>query len=244
TAVAPPSPEEGTPADSALNQPGAAIDSAMIASPDTVASDAESTMAISNPFEIIPDETPTMLENLRRDASGNAVALVVLAGMIVSVFVALGRLRAASTPGGPHPAILAVALVGLVVAGYLTYVEISGATAVCGPVGDCNTVQQSRYANLFGLVPVGLLGLLGYILIVIAWLVWATKPAALQDHAILAIAGISLVGTLFSIYLTFLEPFVIGATCAWCLASSVAITLLLLLSARAGKGAWLRLTGS
>jgi uncharacterized membrane protein len=35
-------------------------------------------------------------------------------------------------------------------------------------------------------------------------------------------------GVLFSIYLTFLEPFVIGATCAWCLSSAVIMTLLLL----------------
>jgi uncharacterized membrane protein len=37
--------------------------------------------------------------------------------------------------------------------------------------------------------------------------------------------------TLFSIYLTALEPFVIGATCAWCLSSAVIVTLLLMLSA-------------
>jgi uncharacterized membrane protein len=34
-------------------------------------------------------------------------------------------------------------------------------------------------------------------------------------------------GTLFSVYLTFLEPFVIGATCIWCLSSAVVMTLLL-----------------
>ena len=48
-------------------------------------------------------------------------------------------------------------------------------------------------------------------------------------------------GTLFSIYLTFLEPFVIGATCAWCLASAVILTLLMWLSARPGFDAWKRL---
>jgi uncharacterized membrane protein len=36
---------------------------------------------------------------------------------------------------------------------------------------------------------------------------------------------------IFSIYLTYLEPFVIGAVCAWCLTSSVVMTLLMLLSA-------------
>jgi uncharacterized membrane protein len=44
----------------------------------------------------------------------------------------------------------------------------------------------------------------------------------------------AVVGTVFSAYLTFLEPFVIGAVCAWCLSSAVLITALMLLSARAG----------
>ena len=35
---------------------------------------------------------------------------------------------------------------------------------------------------------------------------------------------------LFSLYLTYLEPFVIRAVCIWCLTSAVIITLLLLLS--------------
>ena len=39
-------------------------------------------------------------------------------------------------------------------------------------------------------------------------------------------------GTLFSIYLTFLEPFVIGAVCAWCLTSAVVMTLLLVVAVR------------
>ncbi len=52
----------------------------------------------------------------------------------------------------------------------------------------------------------------------------------------------SIFGTLLSVYLTFLEPFVIGATCAWCLTSAVVITLLMWLSARPGKRAWLQLT--
>jgi uncharacterized membrane protein len=49
---------------------------------------------------------------------------------------------------------------------------------------------------------------------------------------------IALVGTLFSVYLTFLEPFVIGATCAWCLTSAVLMTALMLLSAGAAGRAF------
>jgi len=44
------------------------------------------------------------------------------------------------------------------------------------------------------------------------------------------VTGMSLFGTLFSLYLTYLEPFVIQAVCLWCLASAILITLLLLFS--------------
>ncbi|WKZ38469.1 MAG: vitamin K epoxide reductase family protein [Anaerolineales bacterium] len=42
-------------------------------------------------------------------------------------------------------------------------------------------------------------------------------------------------GTLFSVYLTFLEPFVIGATCAWRITSAIMITIVMLLSIRPAK---------
>jgi uncharacterized membrane protein len=54
----------------------------------------------------------------------------------------------------------------------------------------------------------------------------------------------SLFGVIFSIYLTFLEPFVIGATCAWCLSSAVIITVLLWLAVRPGRLALARLSSA
>jgi uncharacterized membrane protein len=41
---------------------------------------------------------------------------------------------------------------------------------------------------------------------------------------------LAFLGTLFSIYLTFLEPFVIGATCMWCLSSAALMLALLWLT--------------
>jgi uncharacterized membrane protein len=48
-------------------------------------------------------------------------------------------------------------------------------------------------------------------------------------------------GVAFSIYLTFLEPFVIGATCAWCLTSAILITVLMWLAAGPGIDSWRKL---
>ena len=108
-------------------------------------------------------------------------------------------------------------------------------SAVCGPVGDCNTVQQSEYARLFGILPIGLLGMAGYLAIGTAWLVNRLAEGRLANLATISIWVLSALGTLFSIYLTFLEPFVIGATCAWCLTSAVLMTTLMLISVLPGK---------
>ncbi len=127
---------------------------------------------------------------------------------------------------------------GLAVAGYLTFIESTGIAAICGPLGGCQEVQTSKYAILFGILPVGLLGLVGYIAILVAWLVWQFGPQALNKLAVLSIWGMCIFGVLFSIYLTFLEPFVIGATCMWCISSAVLMIILLLVSTPAAQQAF------
>jgi uncharacterized membrane protein len=91
-------------------------------------------------------------------------------------------------------------------------------------------VQQSEYARLFGVLPIGILGIIGYILILFAWVGARFGQGRLATYAHLAMLGLTAFGVLFSIYLTFLEPFIIGATCAWCLTSAIITTALLWLS--------------
>lgn len=171
--------------------------------------------------------------NVRRDPIGNGLAIVVLVGMIVSVAIVLVPRRAPidqAQPAWREWAIPVVCLIGLGVAGYLAYVETAQVAAVCGPVGDCNTVQQSAYARLFGVLPIGVLGLIGYAAILGAWWIERRGRAPLDRLAALALVLMAFGGTAFSIYLTFLEPFVIGATCAWCLTSAILMTVLLWLT--------------
>ncbi len=186
----------------------------------------------------------TVRQKFQLDPVGNSLSVVVLMGMVVSLAVMAVRWRDQKKTKKRrelHWVVPLLALVGLVVAGYLAFIESTGGEAVCGPVGDCNTVQQSEYAFLFGVVSVGLLGMLSYIAILSAWLIdrWGSEPLA--DLAQISIFLMAFVGTLFSIYLTFLEPFVIGATCAWCLTSAVVITALMLISANPARDALRRL---
>lgn len=191
------------------------------------------------------DGRATVAAKFRRDPVGNGLAVLTLGAMIGSVLAVVYLfLRGPLYHRRLGFAIPALALIGMGAAGYLSYVETSGATAVCGPVGDCNAVQQSEYAILFGVLPVGVLGLVGYVAMLAAWLVGRAGNGRSADAAKLALLFMAFVGTAFSIYLTFLEPFVIGATCAWCLTSAVTLTLVMWLSVGPARESWLRLQGS
>jgi uncharacterized membrane protein len=178
---------------------------------------------------ITTTETMTLPERFMRDKTGNSISILVLLGMVISmIWVGIKVLGSNQvTKKWPNWVIPLLLLIGLGVAIYMGYVEITQTEAVGGPVGDCNTVQQSPYARLFGLLPVGVLGLLGYLALMLAWTIQYYGPAGWKEPATWVFWGMALFGTIFSIYLTFLEPFVIGATCAWCLTSAVVITLLL-----------------
>ena len=62
-------------------------------------------------------------------------------------------------------AIGVISLVGIAVAGYLTYIHYAGIEPLCAAGGGgCHKVQNSVYAELVG-IPVAVLGLAGYLAI-------------------------------------------------------------------------------
>jgi len=185
-------------------------------------------------------ETPTLNDRLNRDPIGNSFAIIVLLGMLISFGVAIARFNNHHVPINKQYSawtIPILCVLGLAIAGYLAYVESTHTQAVCGPVGDCNTVQQSEYARLFGILPIGILGLIGFMMIMSADITYLRSSGKLSAYAGLTLLALTTFGALFSIYLTFLEPYVIGATCAWCLTSAIIMTILLQLSLSSGKQA-------
>jgi uncharacterized membrane protein len=157
------------------------------------------------------------------------MVLGLLYAVVAAVAASLGRtLPAFGYRAGVLIPIFAV--IGLGVAIYLTFIETTNTAPVCGPVGDCGSVQASPYARLFGVLPVGLLGALGYVGILVAWFVGRFGPPSVNRLTAAAIFGMALFGVVFSIYLTYLELYIIKAVCIWCLSSAVLISLVLLLS--------------
>jgi uncharacterized membrane protein/thiol-disulfide isomerase/thioredoxin len=179
--------------------------------------------------------------NFANDPLGNSLAVVVLVMMILSLVGAIIIFQRKHGTTLTHPlawVIPILCVIGLAVAGYLAYVESTQVEAICGPVGDCNTVQQSEYARLFGIIPILILGMAGYVSILLAWVIGRFANQRKSAYASLTILVMTTFGVLFSIYLTFLEPFVIGATCAWCLTSAIIMTALLWISIFPGKQAF------
>lgn len=207
----------------------------------------ESLMQSGRVEEFTLADTPVTLsaasidESFSENPNGHGLAIAVLAGMaallIYGVWALLREVydgHAWLPPDSWTKFIPVLVLIGIGVAVYLSYIETQQAVAVCGPVGDCNAVQQSEYAVIFG-IPVGVLGLAGYVLMLVAWWIGKTNTGTkLANWARLALLGLTAAGLLFSMYLTYLEPFVIKAVCLWCLSSSVVIAGLFLLSLPGG----------
>ena len=128
----------------------------------------------------------------------------------------------------PRAVLFVLAALGVLISAYLTWTHFAGLAPICtGGSHGCETVQSSRYAVVLG-VPVALLGLIAYGGLVFSAVLWGEAGVYLSFL-------ISLVGTLFSAYLTYLEIFVIGALCQWCLASAAIMVGVLICTALAAR---------
>ncbi len=125
-----------------------------------------------------------------------------------------------------------LALLGLLVAIYLTLYYLKFAQTIVCPGGGCDKVRASPWAYLFGVVPMPTIGLIGYGLILGVDLKWMARKyvAGTRVPVGLALLGMAGFGFLFSLFLTYLETFVIAAFCFWCATSAVLMTAIFVLS--------------
>jgi len=182
-----------------------------------------------------PDTDLSLREKFMGDLAGNTlsvIALIIMISVLIQTGLVIQKNRVIANDTNLFWLVPVLAVIGIGVASYLAFVEFTRTEAVCGPVGRCNTVQQSPYAMLFGVLPVGFLGLLGYLAVLFSWLMISIGPEKWRKEFAFLLWFVTLFGTGFSIYLTFLEPFVIGASCMWCLGSALIMAILLVLTTR------------
>lgn len=120
--------------------------------------------------------------------------------------------------------IILLSLTGILLSLYLTINYYSGSDlSYCITGTDCDVVKKSAYSKIFGL-PVSALGIIGYIAICVSMLSSLSKRNKWNMLFIFSSLGFS-----FSIYLTYLELFIIKAVCSYCIISALLITLILFL---------------
>jgi uncharacterized membrane protein len=111
----------------------------------------------------------------------------------------------------------ALGVLGVAIAGYLTYVHYAGIDPVCTGGGGCEKVQTSQWSTLAG-VPVALLGLLGYLAVL-------GTLAVPGERGRLATATVAWLGLAVSAYLQYRALATVHATCVWCLGSAVTMAV-------------------
>jgi uncharacterized membrane protein len=115
---------------------------------------------------------------------------------------------------GVHPALILAVLdvIGLLIALYLSVVELQGGVPVCGPIKGCEEVARSEYSRIAG-IPVAIFGVaLSLVLLTFAVAWWRTNLYVL----LLAHYGLSLAGVIFEAYFLYIQLFVLSAICIWC----------------------------
>ena len=121
---------------------------------------------------------------------------------------------------------LLLVCVGLFVAGYLSYLKLAEAPAVCVEAGpfDCNVVLNSRYSELLGL-PIAYLGFAVYAIIG-SLLLLEREALFLREYGNFVIFGIGLFAWLFSMWLVYVQVALLEALCPWCLTHEANFTIL------------------
>lgn len=127
-------------------------------------------------------------------------------------------------------AVAVLCILGTLVAGYLTWAELTNNETACVDTAniDCSAVQNSAYAQTFG-VPVALLGLLGYLAMLGIVLLEDQLPL-FAAYGRTLVVGMALFGVIFQTYLTYIEAAVLNKWCQWCVISYVLVSLLLIAS--------------
>lgn len=126
---------------------------------------------------------------------------------------------------------LVLVVLGLIISGYLSYVKLTEVPMVCvqnSTVFNCEVVQNSAYSRIAG-IPIAWFGFAVYA-ILFGLLLLEDRVPFLRENGIILVFGITLFAWLYSVYLVYLQFFVLQALCPWCLAHETVMTLLFILT--------------
>lgn len=117
-------------------------------------------------------------------------------------------------------------IIAIIVSTYLSYLKITNEHAACivGELFDCGTVLNSVYSEYQG-IPIAWMGLAVNIIVLIT-LFFEPRIAFIEEYAAPFLFGLLLAAFVISVYLVYLQAFVILAYCPWCLSHEVLVTVM------------------
>lgn len=117
-------------------------------------------------------------------------------------------------------------VIGLLISGYLSAQKLTAAPLVCfgGSTFDCGTVTNSAWSRLAG-IDIAYLGFGMYLTLGILLLL-EERVSFLHENGQLITFGIAFLAWVYSMFLVYLQVFVLQALCSWCLAHEANMTIL------------------
>jgi uncharacterized membrane protein len=121
-----------------------------------------------------------------------------------------------------------LAAIGLIDSAYLFWVKIAHTEVYCGGSGECQTVANSPYSEIAG-IPIAFFGMVAYV-VILGLVLLEERNNFWRQNSPLMVFGITLAGTIYSLYLTYIEIAVLYAICPYCVVSAVVMTLLFIIA--------------
>lgn len=119
---------------------------------------------------------------------------------------------------------LVLAIIGLFIAGVLSYSHLINYVPPCGPSGGCEKVAIHPSSYWFG-IPVAYFGFGAYLTMVALAIMRGLKGPLTHKKLAIASFAVTASGVVVSIFLTYYSITVINATCLWCMGSLVTMIL-------------------
>jgi uncharacterized membrane protein len=118
-----------------------------------------------------------------------------------------------------------LAVIGVLVSIYMTIYKLTDNNNMCIGNHGCSVVNSSPYASVYG-IPVALIGVVGYAAILAVLYMQDRVNKFFKENSILMVFGMAITGFVFTLYLIYLEIYVIKALCPFCLTSQIVMTIL------------------
>lgn len=125
--------------------------------------------------------------------------------------------------------IISFSFAGFWVSCYLLWAHLTNHQVFCGNSISCDLVLKSHYSTIAG-IPVTFFGMLTYLILLIITLLRGHVGKYFDTNIRITTYGISLTGFLYSGYLSYIQMFVLNATCIWCLTSMILITFIFIIT--------------